>query len=652
MNVLPRNDDRTCHCEPESDEDAAILKPNLKMEKLIVSLLIFLLPLFSLPYQNFYNFELGKEFLLFFLSFSGLAVWLVRGLSAGEILYRPHRLHLCLGAFLLWTGLSLFFAPSPYFAFHGLAVLLAVISVYWLLVNCLTRAEDYYSLLFLISISAGIVALLGLFQAAGIFWERIPDHYGEPMVTGTFDHANHAAQFLALSLPLTAVLLGTASTPRRLAAGISFLLQISLLVLSRSRAAWLAAFLILPPALFFLLRPFRRRFLILLLAVGIIVFGLFLKIPETASQRTLFTHLKTLFSTQYSSNRIRLLVWQDTLGLIRSHPLRGVGAENFPVEFPRAQSDRLARELAQLDQIAESPHNEYLRVLSESGLVGFVLFAGAFCFLLLPLVRARKLRNLPEENSRLLLALLFALGALLLDACFDHPLTKTAPLLVLALLGAGLARLAPAEPKPRVIFIRRPLFRRLLVLLVLLLYGAFLLLLGRGIASDYYRARSRAEARTSYAGAIATIEKSLKINSSSYLSHFLYGNYLSNLGNAGQDPWLLSKSLSAYERALKLYPTFYPARLNQGQVLLKLGLPREAQKALEQVLAIQPYQPRANYLLSTILLGQGETAEARRRFRLAISLWPWLQDEIKDNPRFKPLFSDPPGLKSETGEKP
>lgn len=627
------------------------MKPNLKMEKLIISLLFFLLPLFSLPYQNFYNFELGKEFLLFFLSFSGLAVWLARGLAAGEILYRPHRFHLCLEAFLLWTALSLLFAPNPYFAFHGWAVLLCALSVYWILANRFTQIEDLYSLLFLVAVSAGIVAMLGLFQAAGIFWERIPDNYGEPMVTSTFDHANQAAQFLVLSLPLTAVFLGTASTPRRLAAWISFLLQFIFLILTRSRAAWVVVFFTLPPAFFFLLRPFRRRHLLLVLALVLITLSLFLKIPETSSQRTLFTHLKTLFSTQYSSNQIRLWVWKDTLNLIRSHPFRGVGAENFPVEFPRAQSDRLARELAQLDQIAESPHNEYLRVLSESGLVGFVLLAGTFCFLLLPLVRARKLRNLPEENSRLLLALLFALGALLLDACFDHPLTKTTPLLVLALLGAGLARLAPAEPKPRVIFIRRPLFRWLLVLLVLFLYGAFLLLLGRGIASDYYRARSRAEARTSYAGAIAAIEKSLKINSSSYLSYFLYGNYLSNLGNAGQDPRLLSKSLSAYEQALKLYPTFYPARLNQGQVLLKLGLPREAQKALEQVLAIQPYQPRANYLLSTILLGLGETAEARQRFRLAISLWPWLQDEIKDNPRFKPLFSDPPGLKSEEGRK-
>ena len=623
------------------------------MEKVFISLLFFLLPLFSLPYQNFYNFELGKEFLFLLLSFSGLAVWLVRSLAAGNLSYRPNRFHPFLGVFLLWTALSLRFAPNPYFAFQGLAFLLGAVSVYWLLANRFPQIEDFYSLLFLVAVSAGIVSLLAILQSAGIFWEAITDQYGEPMVTGTFDHANHAAQFLILSLPLTAGLLGSASAPRRGIAFLSFLLQFAFLILTRSRAGWVVAFFTLPPAFFFLFRPFRRRHLLLLLALVLITLGLFLEIPETSSQRTLFTHLKTLFSTQYSSNRIRLWVWQDTLNLIRSHPLRGVGAENFPVEFPRVQSDRLARELAQIDQIVESPHNEYLRILAESGLIGFLILFAALVFLLLPLFRSRfwKSRESPEENSRLRFALIFALGALLLDAGFDHPLTKTAPLLLLALLAAGLARFSAGPDQARTVPLPSPLFRKGLIFLVLLIFGAVLLLLSGWIVSDYFRAGARKVARHSYTEATAKIELSLKINQTSYLSHFLHGNYLSSLGKAGHDSELLSKSLPAYQQTLQLYPTFYPALLNQGQVLLWLDLPLEARKTLESALAIQPYQPEANFLLSTILLGLGETGEARRRFQLALTFRPRLQEEIRNDPKFKPLFSDPSAIESGTGQK-
>jgi tetratricopeptide (TPR) repeat protein len=279
--------------------------------------------------------------------------------------------------------------------------------------------------------------------------------------------------------------------------------------------------------------------------------------------------------------------------------------------------------------------------------VGVTILFAALVLLLLPLIRALRSREIPEENSRLLFALLFALGALFLDAGVDHPLTKTAPLLLLALLAAGLARLSAEPERTRTIRVSSPFRGKSLILLVLLASGAVLFLLSGWIVSDYFRAGARKVARHSYTEAVVKIEKSLKINQTSYLSHFLHGNYLSSLGKAGRDPQLLAKSLPAYRQAVKLYPTFYPAFLNQGQVLLWLELPLESRKALEGALALQPYQPEANFLLSAILLGLGETGEARRRFQLALSFRPRLREEFRDDPKFKPLFSDPAVIESE-----
>jgi tetratricopeptide (TPR) repeat protein len=136
------------------------------------------------------------------------------------------------------------------------------------------------------------------------------------------------------------------------------------------------------------------------------------------------------------------------------------------------------------------------------------------------------------------------------------------------------------------------------------------------------------------------------------LSQFLYGNYLASLGQADQNQSLLTRSVSAFDQTLKLFPTFHPAALNQGRVFLKLGLPLEAKMAFEKTLAIQPYQPRANYLLSTILWSLGRKEEARDLFLRAVTIQPRIKKEIQSDPYLRALFPDISGLKSESENKP
>ncbi|MBI3666437.1 MAG: O-antigen ligase family protein [Acidobacteria bacterium] len=71
----------------------------------------------------------------------------------------------------------------------------------------------------------------------------------------------------------------------------------------------------------------------------------------------------------YGGGRLRL--WADTLRMAAPRPLAGYGPETFSSEFPRFQSEALARQFP--DRYYESPHNVVLDALAGQGAPGLIL---------------------------------------------------------------------------------------------------------------------------------------------------------------------------------------------------------------------------------------------------------------------------------------
>ncbi len=66
----------------------------------------------------------------------------------------------------------------------------------------------------------------------------------------------------------------------------------------------------------------------------------------------------------------RLEIWKDAAGILADFPILGTGLGTFPHVFPAYQSDALPGGYS-------FPHNEYLQLLTETGMLGFLLVAGA-----------------------------------------------------------------------------------------------------------------------------------------------------------------------------------------------------------------------------------------------------------------------------------
>jgi O-Antigen ligase len=137
-----------------------------------------------------------------------------------------------------------------------------------------------------------------------------------------------------------------------------------------------------------------------------------------------------------SSNRWRW--WQEAWQGFVDHPGGGTGAGTFEL------TDRLMR---RSPLTTSEPHNVPLQFLSETGIVGLLLFLAAVAVAALGIVRRRGRTRGAERTATTALAIGLAAFAvhLVADVDWDY-LATTGPLLLVA--GALLARRDPAEAVP------------------------------------------------------------------------------------------------------------------------------------------------------------------------------------------------------------
>ena len=142
----------------------------------------------------------------------------------------------------------------------------------------------------------------------------------------------------------------------------------------------------------------------------------------------------------------RLLIWRDTMGIIRDFPLFGTGAGTF--ENAMFVYQKSAREV-----LFNHAHNEYLQLLTEGGgvLLGLVVTG------LVLLARAARRRLLEDHGAHryVRIGAYAALGGIALQSVWETGLRAPANLLLAAILAALAVRpvdrtpMAPADAELR-----------------------------------------------------------------------------------------------------------------------------------------------------------------------------------------------------------
>jgi cytochrome c-type biogenesis protein CcmH/NrfG len=138
---------------------------------------------------------------------------------------------------------------------------------------------------------------------------------------------------------------------------------------------------------------------------------------------------------------IRTAIWRNALGMVREHPVRGVGLGNFMVCFPR-HSNRVVLVGIFADIQPRRAHNDYVQVLVELGVVGLGLL-GWFGFSLVRLA-IRTLSSGTPAVRRLGVASAVCVAGLAVNALFSFPMQLAVPplafMIYVGILGALEAR--------------------------------------------------------------------------------------------------------------------------------------------------------------------------------------------------------------------
>lgn len=252
-----------------------------KTSKTAIYLLVFLLPLFFLPWTTNIP-DYNKQFLAGILVFLALITWLSKALLSGKIEFNLSSLNIPIVILFLVYGFSTLFSLFSYGSFWGEPLpisqsflsLLIFVLFYFLISNIFEKREIFKILLVLI-LSGFLAALFGIFQIFGKF--LLPLEVTKITSFNTIGTVNSLSIFLASLLPLILVLAILLRRLMRFFLILMGLIIIAALVLINFWVGWLVLMIGAAVSLIFLIVDVKKKRVAgwIFLPMVLLVFSLF-----------------------------------------------------------------------------------------------------------------------------------------------------------------------------------------------------------------------------------------------------------------------------------------------------------------------------------------------------------------------------------------
>ena len=360
-------------------------------------------------------------------------------------------------AFVLWSVVTTFssinFEESLYEVSRNVLNILLLFTVIHAVVN---SKLDFIMFSRMVAVAVIIHGFIGLDENFGWGNTKFP---GGASPHGLMANRNLFGSALALMFPFVIYSIFKDKGFWKGVGIISMIFLVASIVVAQTRAAWISAFLVLIIAVVGVLIfvPDLLKKSVSLLVVGCaglaIVFGLIkyhellnerpqkrnrkVEISESTKKTTESkpktddskveaesakeTAIIKKFNTSSESINERLVVWQESIGIIKDNPVLGVGPGNWKVTVPYYRIGGIRNDYGKIVRIR--PHNIYVQILTENGIIGFVLYYGSWVFVLvcamIVLFKSKK------SNQKLIMIMLIAgFASFASDGMFSFPLER------------------------------------------------------------------------------------------------------------------------------------------------------------------------------------------------------------------------------------
>jgi O-antigen ligase len=352
------------------------------------------------------------------------------------------RIDLLLATYLLLGVVSALFATNPWLAIRAVAISVSGVLIFWIA----RTLREGRALLGGLAAAVVLAAITCLLQTYGIDLDLFSENRAPG---GTLGNRNFVAHIAAFGLPLVLLAaLRARSGGAFFVASIGVMIVTASLVLTRSRAAWLAfaamlfvfliALVVSPPVR----RDGRtwRRLMAMVIMAGCGIAAALL-IPNTLRWRSDNPYLETVKRVadyQEGSGRGRLVQYEQSLRMALRHPLLGVGPGNWSVEYPEhaLRNDPSMSDTDGGTTTNPWPSSDWVAIVAERGILAAALLALAFLGIAIAGLRQLK-RAADAEEGLLAATLLGTLVGAVVTGLFDAVLLLAVPaLIVWAAMGA------------------------------------------------------------------------------------------------------------------------------------------------------------------------------------------------------------------------
>jgi O-antigen ligase len=365
------------------------------------------------------------------------------------------RVDLLLAGYLSLSALSALLATNRWLAFRALAVTASSILLFWI-ARSLRDAGLTRPLLGALALAVVVAAATSLLQTYGLDIDFFSVNRAPGGTLGNRNFVAHVAAFGFPLLLLCALRAARRATYLRWAIGTA--LVVAALVLTRSRAAWLAfaAVMLVLIVAMLISAPLRRDRRIWKRLAGVVTLsaacvGLSLALPNALhwhGRNPYLDSVRNIAGYSEGSGRGRLVQYGHSLLITLHHPLLGAGPGNWPVEYPlRAARNDPSRDQNDRGMTANPwPSSDWFACISERGIAAFVLLALAFFRLAASGLRQLR-RAIDAQEALAAVALLGVIAGAAVAGTFDAVLLLAIPaFLVWTALGA---LWVPEETSPR-----------------------------------------------------------------------------------------------------------------------------------------------------------------------------------------------------------
>jgi len=479
-----------------------------------------------------------------------------------------------------------------------------------------------------------IISIVGLLQYLGIDLYRIGA--GGRELKGTMGNPNLMGSFLVIIFPLGFYGLLAASKNERILK-LAFLLFVFIAtILSGSRTAYLILFIELVFCGIYYFKNYLSLKLLywLIPSVLLVLIGVSLVIYKQLD----IYNFGALIST--GTIKTRTTLFTQTMQMVSENPWLGVGSGNWKIFIAKYGLDAFPEAMQGGAVSYVRPHNDYLWVLAENGIVGFSFF----CLFIIGTIRlvARTLkRNLVSQQT---LYLGLSLLAFLLAALVDYPSERNLHLMAFgAVVSIFLANQKNEESEnsiPRITFvflgfgmlfftyfstqrIKGEQFSKQILAAYQTQNGKAMQRLFNNLDFKYYNLDPISNPIPFFKAMTYFSSKSLKLSIAEFENALKIHPYhlltLNNLGAMYKNDGQLEKAKEYYNKALLISPNYEIAKLNILELKFLTENIKEATLAFQQF-GFEKTDPSYSYFFELML---------KKQVNYALIRYPQLKQDKK-----------------------